>query len=322
MTELMLIVVYGGVFCGVFMTVNTVSRALLRQRRTADAINRRLELLTAQESHASVRELLLREAAAPRASGAGLNLDAYNVLRIYKQSGLRTPLWQIVGLSVGAACAIALASTYILTVPPVQIALAIGLTPVVLLWYLRRARAKNCEAFSEQLPDAIDVAIRSLKAGHPFVASLGLVAEEMPDPVGTEFGLLADQLGYGSRIEDALATMRNRIPCEDLRYLTIALVIHEKSGGNLTNTLRTLAEVIRQRHALSGKVRALSAEGRFSAKLMSVFPLIIYGVLAAISPNYYDELWGSGWKSHFVGFCVVMTLVGNFFISRMVKLEV
>lgn len=316
------LVIYLTVFVAVTLLFNVVGAAYMRYRNRSSRISSRLTRLSTPQTVEDLRDLLVLENGPEDAAVHDIEVSKFNVVQIHKQSGLSTPLFQLAVYAFFGGVLLSLCTLYFMNFSIVHLFIAVMLGGVLLLWYLRRARAKRCDAFAEQLPDAIDVAIRSLKAGHPFVGSLALVAEEMPDPVGTEFGLLADQLGYGSRVEDALQMLRSRVPAEDLRYLTLALVIHEKSGGNLTNTLRTLAEVIRQRQALAGKVRALSAEGRFTAKLMSVFPLIIYGVLTLISPGYFDDLWELGYKQHFFVFCIAMTVVGNFFINKMVKLEV
>lgn len=321
MSDLLLTGIYVVVFLTVFLACEGVGVLLVRRRRRAEAINRRLALTEASESNGAREEALLREVQVGWRLN-GLDVSGINPRQLHRQSGLSMSLPRLALFCLLGAAAASFASTKIAVVPWLQVAGVPVLAFLALVVVLRRARAARCERFAEQLPDAVDVTVRSLRAGHPFAAALELVASEMPDPAGTEFGLLAHQLSYGTPVEEAIRAIHARIPVDDLRYLGIALAIHEKSGGNLAETLQALSDIIRQRFAAKGKVRALSAEGRFTAKLLSVFPLILYGVLSAIAPSYFDDLWASGWGTHLIVFSVVLTLIGNVVVGRMVKLEV
>lgn len=312
---------YAAAFIAVFILCQAVGGVVLERRRSADALQRRVAALAAPREALAVSAPLVRLAE----QTAATDFDPWSTLKVkklHKQSGLRWPLWQVAGLAITAAIALVALTAWLIFVPIIQLP-AIALTSFGLFfWLLRRARARRCDLFIEQLPDALDVAIRSLQAGHPFMSSLAMVADELPDPVATEFRTLAEQLSYGTSMDDALNAMQERMPADDLHYLTMALSIHDKSGGNLTHTLRTLSDLIRSRYQLRGKIRALSSESRFTAKLMSVFPIIIYFVVDLITPGYFDTLWESSIRDYVVGFCIIMTLMGNFFIRRMIRIEV
>lgn len=312
---------YGATFVSVACATYAAGTIYAREKKAAHALALRIDRLARSLDAKEETASLLRESEMVEAS-TKVDVSGFNPAKVHAQSGLKTPFWQVATVAAMAGAAIALASLWLVNAPFLQLGLAVGVAFFGLLFYVRRARRKWCDTFVEQLPDAIDVAVRSLKAGHPFVVSLSLVAEEMPAPVGPQFAKLAEQLSYGVPVENALDAMHKRVPADDLRYLAVALVIHDRTGGNLAHTLTTLSDVIRARFALRGKVRALSAEGRFTAKLMSAFPLVLYVGLQLIVPDYFDELWASGYALHLIAFCTVTTLVGNAVVNKMVEIKV
>lgn len=159
----------------------------------------------------------------------------------------------------------------------------------VFLWLRNKARAR-ISLFEEQLPDALDLMVRSLRVGHPMNASIAIVAKEMPDPLGTEFGLIADEATYGMLVTDALERMSDRVPVPDLRFLSIAVNIQMTSGGNLAEILDGLAKVIRARFKLFRKVKAITAEARWSGWFLSIFPVVALLLVQVVEPEYYDRV--------------------------------
>lgn len=303
-----------------FLLVQAGGMLYLRRQRATGALSRRLAKLDGGDTAAKAEPLLrIAEASMPTRREAKPRL---NLKRLHLQSGLSMPIWQLVAIAIAAATALVSLTLWLAFVPVVQAPIAGVLSLFILRWLLLRARKKRCDQFIEQLPDALDVATRSLLAGHPFVTSLGLVAEEMPEPVATEFQLLSEQLAYGVPMDDALDQLMTRVPAEDLHYLAMALSIHGQSGGNLTHTLRTLSDLIRGRFQLRAKIRALSSESRFTAKIMTVFPVLLYFALDLIAPDYFVDLWATGYGVHFVAFCTVMTLLGNYVVTKMIEIEV
>jgi tight adherence protein B len=156
--------------------------------------------------------------------------------------------------------------------------------------WLRSRSRRRIELIEEQLPDALDLMVRSLRVGHPINGAVGIVAREMPDPIGTEFGLLADEATYGMSINDALNKLTDRVPVPDLRFLAIAINIQSTSGGNLAEILEGLSAVIRSRFKLFRKVRAMTAEARWSGWFLSLFPIVALLVVQVIDPQYYDRV--------------------------------
>ena len=170
----------------------------------------------------------------------------------------------------------------------ILIAVIIGYASIYL--WLRNKAKKRIALFEEQLPDALDLMVRSLRVGHPINAAVSIVAREMPDPIGTEFGLIADEATYGMPVQDALDRMAGRVPVPDLRFLAVAINIQATSGGNLAEILDGLSKVIRSRFKLFRKVKAITAEARWSGWFLSIFPIIALLGVQVVDPAYYDRV--------------------------------
>ncbi len=168
---------------------------------------------------------------------------------------------------------------------PLAILLGVG-APVL---YLMGAKRRRINRFAEQMPDALDIIVRSLRAGHPISAAIGLVAKEMPDPIGTEFGLLIDEMTYGLELTEALERMRLRVDHPDLQFMVVTVTVQHGTGGNLAEVLANLAGVIRDRYRLYKKVDALSAEGRISGVVLAALPFFVGLIMYVVSPTakYY-----------------------------------
>jgi tight adherence protein B len=167
-------------------------------------------------------------------------------------------------------------------------ALLIGLLlPLVTLLVARRRRHGK---FGAQFPDAMDIIVRSLRAGHPVPVAIGLVAQEMQDPIGTEFGIAADEITYGADVETAMRNLYFRVGQEDLPLFVTAVAIQGSTGGNLSEILSNLSAVIRQRFKMRRKIRALAAEGKFSAMFLSGLPIAVFLILNFMTPNYYSSI--------------------------------
>ena len=170
-------------------------------------------------------------------------------------------------------------------VPALFLSILSGMTiPMSLINIIRKNRV---ERFSQQLPDALELMMRGLRVGHPLNTTIENVASNMSDPISTEFGIMADQITYGDSLTEAMFDLANRIDQEDMHYLAVSVSIQHGAGGNLAKMLGTLAKVIRGRFAMRRKIKALSAEGRISAIILSALPLIMYGGTMLTAPDYY-----------------------------------
>ncbi|HEY9012227.1 MAG TPA: type II secretion system F family protein [Devosia sp.] len=288
-----------------------------RRRR---AINRRLQTIgdDGPDNEGALRRLL-KERGLSESGDYAFGLVWVN--RLYAQSGITQNPIRYVLVFVIAGLAVA-AGLFVLRVPLFAvISVFLVVAVVVPLLRLRRARARRLRAFERQLPDALDMIIRSLRAGHPVPVAVGLVGREMPDPVGTEFGIVYDEVTFGAQLEHAVRKMAERVGFEGLQLLSVALSIQSKTGGNLTEVLANLSRTLRERLVLRLKVRALASEGKLSAWLMSLFPLIMFAILLLVAPSYYGGIWSDPIVVPvMVGFGV-LALLGDFIMFRMVNFD-
>ncbi len=173
---------------------------------------------------------------------------------------------------------------------PVRIVVAAAMgVGGVYVWVNNKAK-KRLALIEEQLPDAVELMVRSLRVGHPFSSALGIVAREVPDPLGSEMGVISDEAAYGRDMGEALKAMAERIDLQDLRFLAVAVTIQQQSGGNLAEILDGLAKVIRARFKLFRRVKAITAEAKWSGMFLSVFPLGALVMINVLQPGYYDEV--------------------------------
>ncbi len=186
---------------------------------------------------------------------------------------------------------------------------AIGIGAVY-AWVNNKAK-KRMGMIEEQLPDAVELMVRSLRVGNPFVSSVQIVASEVEDPLATEFGVISDEVAYGRDVGEALKDMAERLGMQDLRFLAVAVSIQQQSGGNLAEILAGLAKVIRARFRLFRRVKAITAEAQWSGKFLSGFPLACLVFILVKDPNYYDSVLN---EPYFIPAC--------FFVGIMLTLNV
>jgi tight adherence protein B len=168
------------------------------------------------------------------------------------------------------------------------IAVVMGVAGIY-VWVNRKAK-KRLSLIEEQLPDAVELMVRSLRVGHPFSSAIGIVAKEVGDPLGTEFGMIADEAAYGRDISESLKAFAERMDMQDLRFLAVAVSIQQTSGGNLAEILEGLSKVIRARFKLFRRVRAITAEAKWSGMFLSAFPIAALVMISVLKPDYYDDV--------------------------------
>lgn len=206
--------------------------------------------------------------------------------------------------------------------PPVRamIALCMGVGGVY-VWVARLA-AKRIALMEEQLADAVELMVRSLRVGHPFASAIGIVAREVPDPLGTEFGLIADEAAYGRNVADALKAFAERMDNQDLRFLAVAVAIQQQSGGNLAEILEGLSKVIRARFKLFRRVKAITAEAKWSGTFLSAFPLAALVAINMLDPDYYSEVRDTDAFVPAAIFVAVMLTINVFYMKIMTTIKV
>jgi tight adherence protein B len=187
------------------------------------------------------------------------------------------------------------------------------------LWNKRRARLKR---FASQLPDALELVARALRAGHSLGAGMHVVAEEMPAPIADEFGRVYEEQNLGVALDDAMRTMTERVPNLDLRFFVTSVAIQRQTGGDLAEILDKIGYVIRERYRILGQVKALTAEGRLSGVVLIALPFVLFLVMLHIKPDYVQTLWTDRDGIKMSVFALFMQVLGAGVIKKIVDIKV
>jgi tight adherence protein B len=283
-------------------------------------INRRLRLMEGQPDRESILVQLRRERGLT--AGGLYSLPIVSLNRLVLQSGLTMGLTKFLLVTMVASAMVS-AATYWYREDAVEGIIAAAIASVLLpLLALRFMRARRHKKFGIYFPDALDVIVRSLRAGHPVPIAIQMVAREMPDPVGGEFGIVADEITYGADLETAMRSLFFRVGQEDLPLFVTAVAIQTTTGGKLSEILQNLSGVIRMRIKMRRKVYALAAEGRFSAMLLSAVPIILFLVLKVIAPDFYASVWHVDFTKYALAAAGGWMLIGNYIMFRMVSFKI
>jgi tight adherence protein B len=199
------------------------------------------------------------------------------------------------------------------------IAIAGGVLPLL---YVVRKRIQRMQKIVEQLPDALDLISRALKAGHAFPSGLQMVGEEAQDPIAGEFRIVHDEINFGVAVPTALANLANRVPSPDMRQFVIAVLIQRETGGNLTELLSNISALIRGRLKLFMKIRVLSAEGRMSAWILCLLPFFLAGVINLINPRFMAVLWTDPMGLKMIYAALVMMVLGALWMRKIIRIRV
>jgi len=283
-------------------------------------VNRRLKLLKDEPNRENILVQLRKERGLTSAGNYRAGLEFLN--RLVLQSGLTMGLGRLFTfVALGAVAAFGLG---LLFRRDLAEALLIGFfcataVPYLVLRFLRGRRQK---AFGAQFPDGLDVIVRSLRAGHPVPVAINMVAREMKDPIGSEFGVVVDEITYGADLETALRNLYFRIGQDDLPLFVTAVAIQGSTGGNLGEILENLSGVIRQRFKMRRKVRALASEGRASAMILSSLPIGMFIIIQVISPNFYAGVWDEDITKTALAVAGTWMGIGNFIMFRMVNFKI
>ena len=191
----------------------------------------------------------------------------------------------------------------------------------VFVWVNRTAK-QRMSLLEEQLPDSIELMVRSLRVGHPFSTAIGIVAKEIPDPLGSEFGVIADEAAYGRDVAESLKAFAERMDSQDLRFLAVAVSIQQQSGGNLAEILEGLSKVVRARFKLFRRVRAITAEAKWSGMFLSGFPIAALVMINVIQPDYYDEVKTTSAYVPAALFVVVFLIINMIYMKMMTNIKV
>lgn len=315
MNDLTIVVVL--IFAAATLAVYGTYWILIVNRREQRLFNRRLELSKSLHNPSAVLETLREERGFSNFSNPALRRfsDWLSQTGIPVKPRTLGLAFLILYLVLSALLSIVLGFGFAtIALAPVA-AFAIML---LVLSYTRRRRIFN---FAEQLPDAIDIITRGVRAGLPFSSSVTLVAREMADPVATEFGMLVDEIAFGLDVRSALDNLYRRVGQEDLVFLTVAVSIQSQTGGNLGEILSRLSKLMRSRSKMRLKINALSAEGRLSAVALTLLPFALFLIINFLSPAYYSTLRGNALLEPAIYLGLSLLLVGNVIMYRMVHFK-
>jgi len=201
----------------------------------------------------------------------------------------------------------------------VLMGVALAMLPIVRLPWMR---SRRLHLISSQLPDALDLISRSLRAGHGFSAALGMVGNEAPEPIASEFKATFDEINFGISTKNALSNLATRVPITDLRYFVVAVLIQLETGGNLAELLSMLANLIRERFKLFGKIRVLAAEGKLSAYILTALPFCVAGMIQIVNPGYLTVLWTDPLGIRLVIAALCMMVLGAILMWRIIDIRV
>lgn len=313
-------VIYFLIFAAILLPAEVLVLYLVWRFRYRERVSRRISVDGAIKDDEDPADYLRR--VSPFAAYDGPIKPLRWLSQLLVQSGAALRLPTLLAL-IGTIAVVVLLLTRIFSFPWVLAVLVSGIgggvLPLFALIILRNRRVRQIDT---QLPDAIDVLVRSIKAGHPIAVAIAAVGREMPEPIGTEFRIAADEQTYGLDLEAAMMNMRQRINHGDLSLIVVAISIQSKSGGNLTEVLSNLSNIIRNRHRLRNKVKAFSAEGRASGIALSIMPVGLFGILWVIAPNFYGDVWDVSYVKPILVSSLAWMLFGIFVIFRMVNFKI
>ena len=305
------------VFAAVFTLVQTVV-GLVRVGVTKRAVNRRLQVA---ERGGSIGELVLELRKQRGLSEDGKARTGF-LADLVLRSGLpyEPKKW---GLYAGGVAVAGFLLVFILSHNPLIALLgaaAVGGGGPVL--YLKVRAGKREKALGEQLPNALEVVVRSLEAGHPVPTAIALVGREMPDPIGTEFGMAGDEIAYGASLETAVGNMAERCRHPDIDLFAATIRLQERSGGNLVGLLKMNAHTVRERQKMRLKIKAASSEGRASAMILTAAPLLVLGVLQALRPQFYGTIIHERSVQMILAGLATWLFIGNLVMRRMIDMRI
>jgi len=305
------------IFAAVFLAANAGS-GLVRSGISRRAVNRRL---ATAERTGSLSELVLelRKERGLKEDGEG-RTGFLNTLIL--RSGIRYEprkwIAYIIGLAVVTAAVVFLGTHKPLFALPAGL-LAAVVIPYGYLAFMAKRRAKM---LGQQLPNALEIVVRSLEAGHPVPTAIALVGREVPDPIGSEFGMAADEIAYGATLEQAIGNVASRCLHEDFDLFAATIRLQERSGGNLVGLLKMNAHTIRERQKMRLKIHAASAEGRASAMILTSAPIACFIFLEVARPNFYGDVIHAKMIQNGLAGLGIWMVIGNLVMRKMIDMRI
>jgi tight adherence protein B len=316
-------------FVSVTMLVQTSAGLLFERRDRAARVNRRLALYQTGLSREQVYARLTRNSV--RRSGPSVaEVVRSRLTRILQLAGVSMPIGRFLMLLVGVAGAVWFVSFLFwarnagaMFLPNALLALlgSAVLTAFGAWLWLGRLHRRRLKKIEQQMPIALDIMSRALRAGHPVISAIQLAGEEMGDPLGSEFGLVIDETTYGVELQEALSSFAERTGSADAYYLAVSIAVQTETGGNLSEILENLAAVIRGRTSLTQKVKALSSEGRASAAMLTALPALVVAFNMVIHPHVYTDKFSDPIFWPVAGGTMVLYVIGWLIIRRIINFK-
>jgi len=324
--------ILGCTFGAVLLAVEVLVSWLATNRASGKAINLRLRMIAEGRDREQTMSLLRRrESALPSGLPPFLAHLGQRFERTLIASQVTMPTGRLMLLMLLApvlifvvialimlAANLGFGFGQILMVGTFAVAAGFFLPLMYIQWRANRTRRK----MEQQFPVALDVFVRGLRAGHPIAAALDLLTVEMPDPIGSQFGVVVDEVTYGAELRDALQAMADRWDLDDMRMFVVSLSVQSETGGNLAEILDNLSKVIRERHAMMLKVRALSSEGRMTALMLTILPVFSFILLFVVNSKFYLDVADDPFFLPGFITLILMYIIGFITIRRMVDLKV
>lgn len=290
----------------------------------AQRVERRLRMLTAgahgDETSSILKERLL--ASSPAAHQLLLQIPRiHNLDRLLEQSGSSWSVarFVLVSLAFGGGTALV---TSIFTVR-FELAIVAGVFAMAMPFFsVLRKRKKRLERIEEQLPDALDLMSRALRAGHAFPSALKMVGDELAAPIAGEFAVAFDEVNYGKSMQEALTSLAERVPSQEMKYFVVAVLIQRTTGGNLSELLDQISAIMRARQKLLGTIRVLSADGRLSGVILCCLPFVLAGAIFVIHPDFLAVLWTDPAGSVVVSISLVLMVIGIFWMRQITRIRI
>jgi tight adherence protein B len=321
--------IYVLAFVAVFLLIQAVAGLVIASSDQNKRVNRRLTLLASGMDREAVFSTLVRNPASiGRQAGAlGEYHEALN-LRL-KQAGLTITPIQFVsyvamsgtGLWLLSLAVLILKGASLLSSILTSLVIAAVLAAVGAWVWLDGRRKTRLKKIEEQLPLALDIVIRAIRAGHPVISAVQLASDELGDPIGSEFGLIVDETTYGLEFKEALASFARRSGSADAHFFAVSVGIQSETGGNLAEILEGLSGVIRGRQTLAKRVKALSSEGKASAMILSVLPLFLIGMMMLFAPTFYSSKFADPLFWPVATAVMVVYLIGQVMIKRITNIR-
>jgi len=241
--------------------------------------------------------------------------------RLIELSGVKTTPGGVVMMSLMAALIVGFTARIFVANPLVAPLAGLAASTTPFLWLMYR-KSKRLKRFEEQFPEALDLLSRAIRAGHAFQTAMGMVADELPDPVGPEFKKTFDQQNFGLPLREALNELSQRLGLLDVRFFVTAVLIQRDTGGNLSEILDNLAHVVRERFKIKRQVRVHTAHGRFTGYVLLALPAALAVALSFLNPEHMQLLFRERMGQMMLGGAIVMQTIGYIWIRQVIKIEV